>query len=128
MSFKTNVNERQLIDLYSSSTAVLFAAINEDYGLVPLEAMASSKPVIATNEGGPMETIVDGKTGYLVNSPGEMAGKMLFIAEHDSVASKLGKAGRNRVVNSYSWPRFFEKLDPILRKAARVTGKKRSKQ
>jgi glycosyltransferase involved in cell wall biosynthesis len=50
--FKINPSNEELADLYSRSTAVLFTAINEDYGIVPLEGMASHKPVISVNEGG----------------------------------------------------------------------------
>ena len=42
--------------------------VNEDYGLVPLEGMAAGKPCIAANEGGCKETVVDGKTGFLVEA------------------------------------------------------------
>ena len=62
--------------MYSKCTAVLYPPLNEDYGLVPLEAMASGKPIIAANEGGPKETIADNKTGILVNSAEEMANAM----------------------------------------------------
>ena len=69
-------------DLYSNCTAVLYPPINEDYGLVPLEAMASYKPVIAVNEGGIKETVEDGKTGMLVNTIEEMGNAMKEIAEN----------------------------------------------
>jgi glycosyltransferase involved in cell wall biosynthesis len=42
--------------------------MDEDFGMTPVEAMASGKPVVAVNEGGFKETVVDGKTGVLVNS------------------------------------------------------------
>ncbi|MEM3178057.1 MAG: glycosyltransferase [Candidatus Micrarchaeaceae archaeon] len=116
--FKINVADKEMRNMIARSSAVLFAAINEDFGMVPIEAMASAKPVISVNEGGPKETIVDGKTGYLVNSVEEMANKMQFIAEHTDVAKELGKAGRKLVEKNYSWEAFFEKFDKIARRVA----------
>jgi glycosyltransferase involved in cell wall biosynthesis len=57
--------ENELIELYSRCKALVATAIDEDFGLTPLEAMASGKPVIAVNEGGFKETVVNGKTGIL---------------------------------------------------------------
>jgi len=112
----TDVDDDKLKALYAGSTGVLFTAINEDYGLVPLEAMASGKPIISVNEGGPKETIVNGKTGFLVNNEREMANKMRFVAEHGSVARELGKSGIERVRRNYSWNVFFKKFDIALEK------------
>lgn len=115
VEIKTNINDRELTALYSRSTAVLFAAINEDYGYVPLEGMASSKPVISVNEGGPMETLVEGETGFLVDSYNEMAKRMAYLAEHKSEAETMGRLGRERVVAHYSWDAFFKKFDIALK-------------
>jgi glycosyltransferase involved in cell wall biosynthesis len=118
--FRQNPTDEELIRLYSNSTAVLFSAMNEDFGIVPLEAMASSKPIISVNEGGPKETIVNGKTGFLVNSADEMADRMKFLVEHGSLSDTMGRAGRKRVVAKYSWSSFFKKFDPLVRKVGRM--------
>jgi glycosyltransferase involved in cell wall biosynthesis len=118
--FKTNPTDKELIGLYSKCTAVLFTAINEDHGIVPLEGMASRKPVISVNEGGPRETILNGKTGFLVNSASEMAGKMATIADNPSLAKEIGKEGRRRVEKYYSWSSFFKKFDKLARKVGKM--------
>lgn len=115
----SNLSEEKMKELYSRCSAVLFAAINEDFGFIPLEGMASGKPVISVNEGGPRETVVDGKTGFLVNSPKEMAERMLFVSEHRDLAGRMGREGRRRVEKEYSWDRFFKRLDPLMRKVAK---------
>lgn len=66
VEFKGPVSEQELIDLYSECTGFITTAIDEDFGITPLEAMASGKPVVATKEGGYLETVVDGITGILV--------------------------------------------------------------
>jgi glycosyltransferase involved in cell wall biosynthesis len=116
VEIKANISERELASLYSRSTAVLFAAMNEDYGYIPLEGMASSKPVISVNEGGPRETMIDGETGFLVNSYEEMAEKMAYLAGNRSAAEKMGKRGRERVIANYSWDVFFKKFDNAILK------------
>lgn len=116
---ETNIGEHELTEMYSKCTAVLFAAINEDFGFIPLEAMASSKPIISVNEGGPTDTIENNRTGFLVSSPREMGTRMLEIARSDSLASRMGKAGRKRVVKNYSWDAFFKKFDVALKEVAK---------
>lgn len=62
------VSEDELIDLYARCKGLICTALDEDFGLTPLEAMASGKPVVAVNEGGFRETVVHGKTGLLVDA------------------------------------------------------------
>src|SRR2546428_173505 len=52
--------------LYARCRGVISTAVDEDFGMTPVEAMASGKSVLATNEGGHRETIVDGRTGFLL--------------------------------------------------------------
>ncbi len=117
--FKFNISEEEKRKLYANTTAMLFAAVNEDFGIVPLEAMASSKPVISVKEGGPMETIMDGKTGFLVDSTTQMAEKMKFLVEHKDIAEKMGKEARKHVEKNYSWEKFFEKFDKLAREVSK---------
>ncbi|MEM3841632.1 MAG: glycosyltransferase, partial [Candidatus Micrarchaeaceae archaeon] len=107
----TNAGDKRLIELYAGARAVLYTPIDEDYGLVPLEAMASSKPIIAVDEGGPRYTVIDGKTGFLVSNEKDMATKMALVADDKGLAEELGRSGRKRVIAEYSWEKFFEKFD-----------------
>lgn len=61
-----NVDDSTLKKLYSECLATVYMPVDEDFGLVPLEGMASGKPCIAVNEGGCKETVIDGKTGLLI--------------------------------------------------------------
>ena len=56
------VSDAQLAELYSKTKGLVFPQ-EEDFGIVPLEAMASGRPVIAFRSGGAVETIAEGKTG-----------------------------------------------------------------
>lgn len=66
ISFLGRVSDEELIRLYAGAKAVLFPG-EEDFGIVPVEAMASGRPVIAYGKGGVLETVVDGKTGIIFN-------------------------------------------------------------
>lgn len=55
-------SDDELAQLYARCTALVFPGV-EDFGIVPLEAQASGKPVIAFAQGGALETIIDGTTG-----------------------------------------------------------------
>jgi glycosyltransferase involved in cell wall biosynthesis len=68
VTFRGEVSEDELRDLYSRCKAHICTAIDEDYGLTPIEAMASGKPVVAVAEGGYRETVINGVTGFLVNA------------------------------------------------------------
>jgi len=59
VEFLGDVSDKELISLYQNCRAVIFAASQEDFGLVPVEAMAASKPVIANAEGGVLESVID---------------------------------------------------------------------
>lgn len=66
VEFAGQVPEETLLDLYSRCKGLITTAVDEDFGLTPVEAMASGKVVLATNEGGYRETVLDGATGWLL--------------------------------------------------------------
>ncbi len=117
VKLRTNLSENEMKKLYSSSTAVLLAPQNEDFGIVYLEAMASAKPIISVNEGEPSRIIKEGKTGFLVVSPQHMADRMLEVCSDASIAEKLGRNARSNVEENYSWSAFFRKFDKALAQA-----------
>lgn len=63
------VADEVLVDLYRNCVAVFFPATEEDFGIVPVEAMSFGKPVIALRSGGVTETVVEGKTGVFFDEP-----------------------------------------------------------
>lgn len=69
--------DEQRVALLAACTAVLYTPQNEHFGIVPLEAMASGRPVIACDSGGPTESVRHETTGFLCKpSPGAFAHAM----------------------------------------------------
>ena len=62
ITFTGKVSNEKLRKLYSEARALIFPGV-EDFGIVPIEAQATSTPVIAYAQGGALETVVDGQTG-----------------------------------------------------------------
>jgi glycosyltransferase involved in cell wall biosynthesis len=62
----TQISDKKLLSLYQNCQALICPQI-EDFGLTPIEAQACGKPVIAFNQGGLTETVIDGKTGISLN-------------------------------------------------------------
>ncbi|MHB1464009.1 MAG: glycosyltransferase [Thermoleophilia bacterium] len=112
--FKRDPTEAELLDAYRSSYCLLFPSLNEDWGMTPLEAMGFGKPVIAVNQGGPKESVVDGVTGYLVSpEPSAFAGAMARLAGDPELTRGLGEAAAARV-QIYDWSHFVERFDSYL--------------
>ncbi len=113
---KGSVNENELVKLYQHCYAVLFTPVNEDWGLVPLEANACGKLVISVNEGGPRESIKNGVNGFLVNAnPYDFAEKMEFLVRNEWYVQKQAKVCRNMALK-YDWDNFVKGLEREIKR------------
>jgi glycosyltransferase involved in cell wall biosynthesis len=118
IEFHLSPSDEALAELYRRCFAVLFTPFNEDWGIVPLEAMSFSKPVVAVNRGGPRETVADGVNGLLAEpEPGDFSAKMAALALAPEWASALGQAGPDHV-RRFSWGRFVSRVDEAIAEAA----------
>jgi len=112
------IPDSELVKEYNRTKIVVCLSRNEPFGLVPLEAMACGVPIIAVNEGGYRETIVEGETGYLVNrNPNVIAEKMNSLLKNPALASKLGENGRRHVLKKWTWEKRIGDLESILLEA-----------
>ncbi|KRZ11799.1 Dehydrogenase/reductase SDR family member 1 [Trichinella zimbabwensis] len=102
VSFVESPTEELKISLIVNCTALVYTPSNEHFGIVPLEAMYCQVPVIACNSGGPMETILHERTGYLVPSdPQAFADVMIKFVEDATLKTKFGQAGREWVLKKF---------------------------
>lgn len=94
ISISKNVSEMSLREMYRKAQAVICCQRNEPYGLVPLESMACGTPVIAIQEGGFVDNITEGKTGFLFSGdPEEGAELLMNILKNPGAASTIGSNG-----------------------------------
>jgi alpha-1,3/alpha-1,6-mannosyltransferase len=106
--------------LLARAACVLYTPLAEHFGIVPLEAMAAARPVIAVNRGGPTETIVDGHTGWLAAPTPVAFGEALarVLGEPDA-ARRMGEAGWAHVRAHFSRAAFGERFERTLLALAR---------
>jgi glycosyltransferase involved in cell wall biosynthesis len=86
----------QLPHYYAASDVVVVPSLQEGWGLVATEAMATGKPVIGTKVGGIPDQIIDGYNGFLVppRDPEAIARKILELLENPEKAKEMGKKAR----------------------------------
>ena len=124
--FETEPSQERLRELLRRCRALVFPTLNEDFGMVPLEAMACGAPVIAVNAGGPRESVVPGETGWLVPPTPEAFADAILDAT-SARAAEMRAAARARA-EQFSWDRFVARIDDIMdevvdrRQRARVSG------
>lgn len=111
--FLKSPSDRIKAELLNSCTCLVYTPVNEHFGIVPLEAMMVSKPVIAVDSGGPRETVENDKTGYLCQpTPDSMAQCMVRILRED--AKSLGLRGKKRLEEKFSYENFKKQVQLVV--------------
>ena len=131
--FISSPSDAEMLDLYQRCWATVFPAASEDWGLVPLESMACGKPVLATDRGGPKESVVDGGTGFLRTAdPMAFAGVLSTLAGMPAARmDQMSRAARERALQ-FPWGRFVQRIDEhvellgMLREATRSRAQPRT--
>ncbi|KAL3460321.1 putative alpha-1,2-mannosyltransferase [Aspergillus heterothallicus] len=101
--------------LLSQARLLLYTPINEHFGIVPIEAMRAGIPVLASNTGGPLETIVEGETGWLRDATDDaqwtaILDKVLYQLSEKEL-TRMSELARNRVEDEFSLRAMGEKLE-----------------
>ncbi|PWY65806.1 alpha-1,2-mannosyltransferase [Aspergillus eucalypticola CBS 122712] len=94
---------------------LLYTPINEHFGIVPVEAMRAGVPVLASNTGGPLETIVEGETGWLRDAKVDadwtaVMDKVLYGMKQEEL-DRMSVAAKERVEKEFSLTAMGEKLE-----------------
>ncbi len=118
VTLRPRVEERELAELFASSAALLHPAV-DDFGMVMVEALAAGKPVLAVGEGGALDIVRDGETGYLIDAPTVEAVRAALdrfrAREHAFDASKLREVA-GRFDRTHFERRFAEAVDDARRR------------
>lgn len=93
--------------------AVIYTPTNEHFGIVPLEAMAMGRPVIACNSGGPKETVKHKETGYLAApTPESFASYMCdLIKMQPDDLKRMGDICAKHVRSKFTFDKFQQKIE-----------------
>ncbi len=115
--FAGRVSDAALPGYYrvAEMTVLPSVTMGEAFGLVLLESMACSRPVIASSLPGVRTVVADGQDGCLVQ-PGdadELAGSMQRLLDDPSLRQEMGRRGRIKVESKYAWPRVTDQLEQI---------------
>lgn len=122
--FLQNVTNLLKEMLLSSARLLVYTPANEHFGIVPLEAMLRGVPVLAANTGGPVETVVEGKTGWLrspdkVDEWAAVFDQVLHQLSSQELA-KMSRAGIERVKNGFGEAEMAQRLDDIFTEMLRT--------
>lgn len=113
--FLCSFNDRQRTYLLDNSQVMLYTPSFEHFGITPVEGMYACLPVIAANNGGPLETIKDKETGLLLDpTPEAWAAGLadMMLSKYD--LNEMGKQGRDHVKAKFSLEAFAVELEGLL--------------
>ena len=116
--FYGRISEAELDNLYAKADMFVLSSLWEGYGIVLLEAMAHSLPIIATNVGAIPELVRHGENGWLV-PPGDsqaLAEAIFSLSQDRTLCTKLGRRGREFSEQSPTWDEVGEQLRQVLLK------------
>lgn len=95
--FQDNISK--CLDKY---TLYINSSITENFPISVLEAMSNGLPVLATPNDGTLQIVDNGKTGYICNTPEEMAAKMIFLLQHPEILEIFSEESSCRVRKLFS--------------------------
>jgi len=120
VNFIGRVSDSELHAYLSEMDVFVLPSLKEGFGIVFLEAMAYSKPVIAGNHGGSPEVVVDGVTGLLVHNGDHdaLVQALVSLLLSPLLRQALGDAGYTRLTSVYGYETFhhtiIRALDDLL--------------
>jgi glycosyltransferase involved in cell wall biosynthesis len=105
----------EMPQLYGACDIYVQPSIIEPYGIAVLEAMACGKAVIGTRVGGMLDTIKNGKTGFLVapKNAEEIADRIMILKNEDK-RDEMGKKARKWVVENFDWRVIGERYQEVV--------------
>ena len=111
VEIKNNVSDTELIKNYQKSRMFVLCSFEEPFGMVSVESMACGTPVIVSNRGGIKETVINNKTGLVINMNQKNLTKSIRkLANNPSFTSVLSKNASVCASKPYSWKNSVNKL------------------
>ena len=110
-TFLGRLSDAALRDWYRRATVTLLPG-EEDFGIVPLEAQACGRPVVALGRGGARETIVDGETGVLVD---DVSAEALADGIRRAIAHRFDSRAVRAHAEQFGRTRFGDEMEALVR-------------
>ena len=113
--FLLSVPDQLKSSLLKAAKLLLYTPANEHFGIVPLEAMLAGVPVLASNSGGPLETVIDAVTGWLrsVDHPFQWTEVIHQVLDQlpEAQLKEIGENGKRHVREDFSKSKMAQTLD-----------------
>ena len=115
------LEDPDLVNLYNEAAVFACPSLYEPFGIINLEAMACETPVVASRVGGIKEVVIDRETGLLAppGDPARLGKAITRVLEDPELAARLGRAGRRRVLQQFTWDRIAQKTLRLYRSLTR---------
>jgi len=115
VTFAGHRQRGELALIYAACDVFVTTPWYEPFGITPLEAMASARPVVGSAVGGIQHTVVDRVTGFLVppHDPAALAERLTLLQAAPAVGERMGRAGRQRVESRFTWQRVADELATV---------------
>jgi phosphatidyl-myo-inositol dimannoside synthase len=116
IEFTGFLTQEQASTLWSRAHVFAMPSRQEGFGIVYVEAMRQSLPVIASVHDAGQEVNAHDVTGFNVNldRPGELADRIILLLRDAALAQRMGRAGVSRWREHFSWSAFRRRLEPII--------------
>ena len=126
VSFVSGINDEELVELLNSAQIAVVPSLYEGFSLPAIEAMACATPVVVTSGGALPEVVgTDGTAGMMV-PPGDPSALAIAIDDLLQDAAKrrrIAEAGRDRVLERFSWASAAQQTVEVYRAAIAARGK-----
>ena len=110
--------EEQKIALYQYCDIYVHPSLIEGFGLSVAEAMASGKPVVASNAGSLPEIIENGKTGFLADPKDvrDFSDKIKILLKNKKMRLGMGAKGRERILKYFTWEKATQETLAVFKR------------
>jgi glycosyltransferase involved in cell wall biosynthesis len=116
ITFEGLVSDERLAELVGKCLAGIYIPVQEDFGIIQCELMAAGKPVIGVQEGGLLETVLDGETGILIPTNPTQAELSAAIINMTPSVAKTMKSKCIEQAKKFDEQVFYDAIDKIIKK------------
>ncbi len=117
----SGIDDQQLVKEYNKAKIVVCLSRHEPFGLTVLEAMSCGVSVVAVKEGGFMESVIHGKTGFLVKrDPKKLFEALEKLLNDNDLQVAMGKNGRAEILKHWTWEKSVRRFLAIITKWKKI--------